>query len=171
MRSSTVRLATIEDADAIGGVHTRAWQTAYRGIMDGDYLDGLRAEERADMWRRRIGREDADSTVLVVEAGGDVVGFAILGPSTGSETSTGELYAINLDPPHWRKGLGRQLFDVAVQSLRDGGFTSAVLWVAIENDRARWFYEAAGWQPDGAERVDTVMEATVAEVRYRCSLL
>jgi hypothetical protein len=47
-----IRNASIDDADAIGAVVVRAWQAAYRGIMPDDYLDGLRAEQRAAMWQR-----------------------------------------------------------------------------------------------------------------------
>jgi hypothetical protein len=43
----TVRHATVGDAPALGRVHVRAWQAAYRGHKPDDYLDGLRPEERA----------------------------------------------------------------------------------------------------------------------------
>jgi hypothetical protein len=40
-----------------------------------------------------------------------------------------------------------------------------------ENDRARRFYEALGWQADGAVRTDTQLTGTaVHEVRYRTAL-
>jgi len=48
----TVRHATVDDAPALGRVHVRAWQAAYRGQMPDDYLEGLRAEERAAGWER-----------------------------------------------------------------------------------------------------------------------
>ena len=39
-----VRVATIEDAHAVGRVHVRAWQAAYRGgLMPDSYLDALAA--------------------------------------------------------------------------------------------------------------------------------
>ncbi len=41
---------TLEDAPRVGEVHVRAWQATYRSVMPDDYLDGLRAEDRADMW-------------------------------------------------------------------------------------------------------------------------
>lgn len=51
------------------------------------------------------------------------------------------------------------------------GYRRAILWVVAENDRARRFYETAGWSFDGTERVDTVQGATVNEVRYARSLV
>jgi len=43
----TIRLASVDDADAVSEVHVRAWQSAYRGVMPDDYLDGLQAQEPA----------------------------------------------------------------------------------------------------------------------------
>jgi len=48
----TVRHAAVGDAPALGRVHVRAWQAAYRGQMPDDYLDGLRPEEREAGWER-----------------------------------------------------------------------------------------------------------------------
>lgn len=46
-----IRPMTIADTSTVGEVHVRAWQSAYRGVMPDDYLDGLRPGNRADMWR------------------------------------------------------------------------------------------------------------------------
>jgi len=46
-----IRPASVNDADAVGEVHVRAWQSAYRGEMPDDYLDGLQAHDHATRWR------------------------------------------------------------------------------------------------------------------------
>lgn len=156
----------IADTAAVGEVHVRAWQTAYRDVMPDDYLDGLQPEERADMWRRSIeanwsGQRD------VITVDGRVAGFAAYGPERDrDDPARGELYAINLHPDDWRHGLGRQLLRHATAELSRLGFTAAVLWVEASNERARCFYEVEGWLFDGTERVDTIQGATVDEVRY-----
>jgi RimJ/RimL family protein N-acetyltransferase len=73
-------------------------------------------------------------------------------------------------PSVWGTGVGRELMAVAVDRLREAGFRSATLWVLRDNERARRFYERAGWSPDGAEKDDVVAGATVTEVRYRVDL-
>ena len=161
----TVRPARIRDAPAIGRVHVRAWQAAYRGHMPDDYLDGLRAEDRAAYWERALRRDDLRGTILVVERGGEVVGFAAVGPSPDPQ-GAGELYAINLDPDHWGTGTGRALLEEAQAELARLGFGEAVLWVLTGNARARRFYEIAGWA-DGDQRTSEVFGVTVPEVRYR----
>ena len=58
----------------------RAWQHGYRGMMPDDYLDGLRPDDRIEMWRDRLGHDDDLSPVLVAELDGVVAGFAALRP-------------------------------------------------------------------------------------------
>ena len=162
----TIRPARIPDAPAIGRVHVRAWQAAYRGHMPDDYLDGLRAEDRAAYWERALRRDDLRGTILVVEGGGEVVGFAAVGPSPDPQ-GVGELYAINLDPDHWGTGTGRALLEEAQAELARLGFGETVLWVLTGNARARRFYEIAGWVADSSERTSEDFGVTVPEVRYR----
>lgn len=50
-----VRAACPGDAMEVAGVHVRAWQVGYRGLLPDAYLDGLRAEERAARFYRRDG--------------------------------------------------------------------------------------------------------------------
>ena len=163
-----IREGRVTDAEAMGTVHVRAWQSAYRGVMPDDYLDGLSADERSEMWRGRLSRADLPR-LLVAESGGEVVGFAVLGTERPSpdRRGAGELYAINLDPDHWGNGIGRALLRAATAALVALGFEEAILWVAPENDRARVLYTSEGWVQDGASAREEVLGVTVTEIRYR----
>jgi RimJ/RimL family protein N-acetyltransferase len=164
----TIRPAVAADADAIGSVQVRAWQSTYRGVMPDDYLDGLQATERADGWRRFLVAVPAGEEMFVVADEGRVVGFALVGPEHGGDTpEVGELYAINLDPDVWRRGLGRVLLRRATDRLVRFGYGEAVLWVVPDNQRARAFYESEGWTDDGVRRDDEVYGVVVPEMRYR----
>lgn len=118
-----IREAVDADANAMGRLHVRAWQSAYRGVMSDEYLDGLQAEERITMWRRRISRPDLPPLLVAVMAD-EVVEFAAFGaeqsPSTPS--SCGKLYAMNLDPDHWGRGIGRILLPRVTQALMAMGY-------------------------------------------------
>jgi ribosomal protein S18 acetylase RimI-like enzyme len=162
----TVRRATVADTPGMGRVHVRAWRTAYRGHMPDDFLDGLRAEDRAAYWEAALARDDWPGVVLVAEHDGEVVGFAALGPSPNPE-GAGELFAINVDPAHWGSGAGRALLEAAQDELARLGFAETVLWVLPANARARRFYERAGWASDGTEQTVDAFGAVVPEVRYR----
>lgn len=161
-----VRRATLADAPAIGAIHVRAWQATYRGQMPDNYLDGLRPEDRARVWKRVLVHPEPGTAVLVAERDGAVVGFAATGPSRNAH-GAGELYAINVDPAHVGQGIGRSLLERVVDYLTELGYAEAVLWVLPTNDNARRFYTIAGWSDDKAERTLDVLGAVVTEVRYR----
>lgn len=168
-----IRPATVLDAAEIARIHVEAWQAAYAGHMPEEFLNRLSVADRRAAWERQLGQGSAD--VFVLEDAGAVAGFAIVGPSRDADAGpgTGELHAINLDPAHWHRGLGRPLLDHAVTALRDRGHRDATLWVLGANDRARRFYARAGWAPDGTTRVETIADGTVRleEVRYRRTLV
>lgn len=48
---------------------------------------------------------------------------------------------------------------------------NAVLWVVLENQRARSLYESEGWAADGAVSAEEILGVTVTDVRYRKSLV
>jgi len=78
-----------------------------------------------------------------------------------------DVEAIYLGPRVWRQGIGRHLLEAVVQEIEDSGLTEATLWVLDTNERARRFYEAVGWQPDGATKVEERPAGSLNEVRYR----
>ena len=145
-----VRFATAEDADAIAGVHVRSWQIAYRGLVPDATLDNLDVAERATRWRSIFEQTGQDVFVLVEHD--RIRGFCSLQPSRDEEHAdapVGEISAIYVDPPHWRRGLGRALCEAAMARARLRGFHDLVLWVLEENRGARSFYEELGFVRDG----------------------
>ena len=166
MKDLMIRHATDGDADAMGHLHVRAWQSAYRGVMPDEYLDGLQADDRIAMWRGRISRRDLPP-ILVAVLADEVVGFAAFGAAGSTDPPTwGELYAINLDPVHWGKGIGRVLLRQVTDELVALGYSEAVLWVVPENARARALYESEGWTADGSSSVEEILGVTVTDIRY-----
>lgn len=66
----------------------------------------------------------------------------------------------------WGTGIGRRLMTAALTSLVEAGFTRATLWVLDTNERARRFYEAGSWRPDGGLKRDERRGVLLNEVRY-----
>ncbi len=133
--------------------------------MPDEYLDGLSETERASRWATGLARPRDSDPVLVAEDATGVVGFAAIGAAT-DPAGAGELRAINIDPDHWGRGVGRALIKEVCRELSDLGFDRAILWVLPTNRRARRFYESTGWEADGAERIAELLGVTVPEVRY-----
>ncbi len=173
-----IRPARVEDAHAIGSVHVRAWQVGYRGQLPDAYLDGLSIEQRQASWRVGLPDPARTSTVLVVEdpTDGHVCGFTTVGPLRPEGSAdldaavAGQLYAINLEPEAWGRGIGAPLLHAASRQLATDGYREAILWTLRTNARARRFYEREGWAADGGEQVDEHEGVTLDEVRYRRAL-
>jgi GNAT superfamily N-acetyltransferase len=165
-----VRRADIGDAAAIALVHVRSWQVAYRGLVPQDYLDGLDPEDRRRTWERGLAtRQWPRSGTVVAEDDDGVVGFVYIGPSQDDDCgpATGQVGALYSLSTVWGTGVGRALMTEALARLAEAGYTEATLWVLDTNARARRFYEAAGWKPDGAVMVDESRGFPLSEVRYR----
>ena len=166
-----IRLATVEDASAIGELHVRSREFAYRGLMPDESLDRTIAarDDRIARWRSNLATAGPDVRCWLAEDDDVVVGFASTGASRDGDAApyTGEVLAIYLDPVVIGRGMGRTLFQHAIDDLLRRGFAPLTLWVLDENQRARHFYEAAGWFADGATKAEEMSGAVLQEVRYR----
>lgn len=154
--SSRVRAATVEDADAIGEIHVRSWQSAYRGIVPDEYLDALDVAEFQARRRDNIAaHRTPGARWWVIEDAARAVGFAVTGPARDDDLdgeTVSELRAIYLTPAAIGKGFGRELMQRAVDDARERGWREMIMWVLEGNERGRRFYAAAGFRPD--ERVE-----------------
>jgi ribosomal protein S18 acetylase RimI-like enzyme len=164
------RLATPHDAEAIARIHTDAWQRAYRGLMPDEYLDGLRPDARVRMWTDILQTPGTANLVLVaVDASDRVVGFVSLGLTRDDDLRDQhwhEVYALYVHPDRWRQGVGMRLLEAGLGTI-PAGPPGVTLWVLRENERARSFYERAGFWADGATRVEDIGGLALDEFRYR----
>jgi ribosomal protein S18 acetylase RimI-like enzyme len=162
------RGATPEDARAIAAIHVRSWQAAYRGIVPTAYLDALSIDQREGVWHQMLQRGGADT--WLVETNGQPVGWISVGRSrdTDAAVSTGELYAIYVDPDHWGRGIGRQLWSDAEKRMESSGVSEVTLWVLKHNARAMRFYHSNGFVVEvGSEKTLELGGAELVEIRLR----
>ncbi len=145
---SDVRRAVASDSAAIARVHVDSWRTAYKGIIDENYLASLSYVDREAMWSQAIG--NAGNIVLVAEdtpinvPAKTVVGFVSGGTNRAKDTSyAGELYAIYILEEYRGKGIGKKLVRSLVQRLADLNIDSMLVWVLAKNPY-RQFYERLG---------------------------
>jgi GNAT superfamily N-acetyltransferase len=151
----------------VAGVHVRAWQVGYRGVLPDEYLESLRPEQRAGHYT--FGDAEAGNPVTIVAVDqGAICGFATTALSRDVDAQgAGELWALYVEPSRWGRGIGQLLMTAARQEFARLGLTSAILWVLVGNKRAASFYRSDGWGPDGSRRHAEVWGTTVEEVRYR----
>lgn len=167
-----IRAATPADARAIAEVHVASWRATYRGLLPDAYLDRLSVDEREAQRREVLEDPASEWGTLVAEEDGRVIGFAAFGPSRDDDAppGTGEIPAIYLAPEVVGTGVGRDLFAEATAGLRKAGFERATLWVLEANERARRFYERAGWTLDGETSDHDFDCANEPMVRYAADL-
>jgi ribosomal protein S18 acetylase RimI-like enzyme len=145
----TIRPARRRDADAIAGVHVRSWQAAYRGLLDDELLDSLTTAERARSWRGWL--VAADSSTIVAESGGVLVGFCTTVRGRGAAGC--EIAALYVEPELVRGGIGTALLRAALEEARADGAAAVTLWVLEANEPARAFYERFGFADDGGREL------------------
>lgn len=167
-----IREAAAGDAEALAGVQHRAWWRAYAEYVPPERFATL--EELVARWHKLlVPRADRRRATLVFDQGGQVAGFAAVGPArdAAATPTTGELMAVYVDPPAQGAGVGRTLLDAADARLRNLGFAEAVLWVFAENGMARELYERRGWalEPEAQEASERgrALASWALTVRYR----
>jgi GNAT superfamily N-acetyltransferase len=191
-----VREEATADIPAVEKVRRASWRAAYAGLIEARHIERATARpirlSRPDPDRRTLVAVTREHPVVVGYASfGPERSLlsahahpAAAGPATGEEGplfraaplteagragETGEVYALYVSPDWWSTGTGRSLMAAALTALSEAGYRRAVLWVLAGNDRARRFYERAGFTADGAENVLTGLGG-VLEVRYARAL-
>jgi ribosomal protein S18 acetylase RimI-like enzyme len=162
-----VRNAVQDDAGVIAVIHVAASRAAYRNILSPGYFDGFTVEKRTAVWKGLIAGADAVEQIIIGAEGDAVRGFVHVGRSREPEPTgtAAEVYALYVDPPYWRHGVGRRLLAEGLTRFAQAGFELATLRVLAANGQARGFYEKHGWKVDmspSGNRPSTV--------RYRISL-
>lgn len=132
-----IRKAVQEDARQIAQILVEDWKTAYRGIIDSDYLESLDAEERYRRELRRYG------VYTVAAAGSEILGFAWNDMTVGEDADC-EIVALYVRCDKRKSGIGRALFLNSMDAFRAAGKRKMIVWCLKENDAARKFYEKMG---------------------------
>lgn len=157
----TARPATPGDVEAIAVIHVAGYEEAYRELLRDEAIDARTLEMRRRVWRERLGDAAAPGFVAVAEAGGSVAGFTsgrLAHPDEAAQDGTVGIWEnMYTDPVHLGTSVGLRvglaLHEAALHGLAGMGVHESVAFVAEGNDRARRFFEALGWRPDGHVRV------------------
>lgn len=156
-----VRIGRQSDADALAKVYRESWLVAYQGIIPHSYLTTMLHRRGKDWWTTILSGGDPP---LVLEAGGEVAGYASFGRARGPLRYDGEIYELYLSPVHQGLGFGEHLFEWARQRLADMELHSLVVWALADNAGACEFYERRGGKPvaKASERFGTVLVPKIA---------
>jgi CubicO group peptidase (beta-lactamase class C family)/ribosomal protein S18 acetylase RimI-like enzyme len=153
------------DADALADVFIAAWRDAYPGVVDDEILVAL---DHATIAAWLAEEMAASGTTVVAEAAdGSIAGFIRFGEDPDG-SAYGYVHSLYVHPRARGRGTGRRLLEHAVAALAAAGYPGVTLWVFEANARARRFYAAAGFVPDGGRRVEDEWRAD--EIHLVCRL-
>ncbi len=158
-----IRKAEPRDAASIAEVHYEAWTGAYSGIIPHRALNKMIGRRGAEWWANAIRRA---ASVLVIEIGGKLAGYATIGKNRARELSQqGEIYELYLRPEYQGIGLGSRLFAEARKRLAASGLHGLVVWALEDNSGALSFYQGAGGR-DVAEGVEVFDQKALKKIAF-----
>ncbi|MBO7452375.1 MAG: GNAT family N-acetyltransferase [Clostridiales bacterium] len=132
-----IRQATEEDVRQIAEILVEDWQTAYRGIIENDYLDSMNVEERYQIEVRRFEK------YIVAEDDNEVVGYA-WNEMADDEASDCEIIALYVRYSMRKNGIGKALMLRSMDMFREAGKKNMIIWCLEDNHESRKFYEKMG---------------------------
>ncbi len=162
-----VRPALPEDVEDVVEIGLKSWSEGFRGVVPANLMPdagGLRARIR-----ERVAQPGPP--IAVADLDGVVRGWITFGATRDADAgpSVGEIWALNVHPGAWRRGLGRELVAYALARLAEARFFEATLWTFRDTPRSRSFYESLGFESDGATQARHASGGAI-EVRYRMAL-
>jgi GNAT superfamily N-acetyltransferase len=181
-----IRAGSAADAAQVAAVQREGWIAAYDGIIATEIINRVTAPDGGARVRQSFRTRPWQRMLVAVADGEDpsgVIGYASYGPETdvvsapwppplstgGEDGRVAELYALYVHPAWWSTGTGRALMERVLARSSRAGYSSITLWVLRDNQRARRFYEKAGFAADGATNALTGLGG-VLELRYRRGL-
>jgi GNAT superfamily N-acetyltransferase len=186
---NSVRLATIEDVEAMSYIHSRTWKSAYASFLTCEYLDNLTDEGWIPIFRRALMNNIHEAAVF--ETDGILTGCITFGKGRTGQTcnfaagqggvckdmpselgtcgcneNCGEIISLYVLPEYWSSKQGYQLTGFAVDRLRNQGFNSCYLWVIKGNERAERFYRKFGFKSTGELAAVNLGGRDIVEEKY-----
>ena len=165
----TIRPAKPEDAYERAVCHVSSWRSAYKNIVPDEILDNLSVEEIAEKLKRYL-KEYKDVLYYCAIYDSRIIGhFNFCKSRDEDKPNAGEIVGFYSIEEVWGKGVGKQMMDFAINTLKNIGYNEIILWVLEDNARARRFYEKCGFVFDGTKKEITIGKPLI-EVRYAIDL-
>ncbi|MBA3771689.1 MAG: GNAT family N-acetyltransferase [Ramlibacter sp.] len=167
MSSYQIRPAADSDAERVAAVHAVSSHAAYQSVAPA--AQSLPADKRLAFWRDAIEYGEPLVHVALDEAK-RLIGFVGFDRSRDpkSRATTGEIWALYVEPSCWTLGAGLALWDAAREGLMEEGCTEVTVWIPLCNERALRFVELAGFKRElNTARTAMLGGVKLEEIRLR----
>lgn len=158
-----IRKVLESDLSTVVDIQIAGWQTAYRGIIDDEFLDNLDKEK---ILERR--KKDFDKCGFLVIEEDDILGFCRYvydGKCSPNYDADCEIMALYMRPDLKGRGLGSKLFKHVIDEFKSLGKKKMILWCLKDNMPSRGFYLKMGGELIG-EKPITFGDKEYMEVGY-----
>ena len=158
-----IRLAELDDAKCCADIHAKSWNFAYSDIVPKEIIDEYDARWLM-IWKKLLSNNINSHYVITLDD--VIIGFLTISVARDNDLKDSfyELVGLYLSPEYVAKGYGKQAIDWIKKEIKNRGYDKISLWVLEENNRARRFYEKAGFVSDGETKPSGLAETL--EIRY-----
>ena len=133
-----------EDIPQVVDIQISGWQTAYKGIIDDEFLNSMNREERIAIRNKDF----TPNGFIVAELNSEIVGFCRYVDtnfSTPNEFDIDcEIIALYTKPDLKGNGIGTKLFQYVLNEFKTINKTKMIIWCLKENYPSRKFYKKMG---------------------------
>ena len=143
MNEIKIRKAILDDVKAISTIKVEGWQSAYKNIINDEYLNNMSIQRTIEKNTKNLDRYP----FIVAELGNEVVGFCSYDFGNIEELDDNadcELRGIYVKPNMKRNGIGRKLLDYVKKEFLKANKEKMILWCLKENYPSREFYKSMG---------------------------
>ena len=143
-----IRNVKKEDIPAVVDIKITGWQSAYKGIIDAEYLNNLPNEREKRI--EKMEKSYMSNGFIVAELNSEIVGFCryVFDNSFSEEINDTdcELCAIYVKPTLKHYGIGTKMFNYVVNEFKNNNKTKMILWCLKDNESSKKFYIKNGGQ-------------------------
>ena len=126
-------------------IQTESWKAAFKDITSKEILQKSTDLTRATaMYKRLLDEEIGNGYILEVDEKPHCIAWWDKSRENDMPKYA-ELICIHSLQSNWRKGYGAKMMDRVLENIKTAGYHKVILWVFVDNERARKFYESCGF--------------------------
>lgn len=159
----TIRLANEKDSLELSKLKKQVWIETYIGIYSNERINNYDFEKNNDKFLNIINNPDID--LYVVEDNDRIVGYMDYGiPSRPYKDYEQEIGLLYLLKDYQGMGIGRELFNIAYNNIKEKGYDVFFISCNKYNTKAQEFYKRMGGIVDQID--DDNIDKSIPQVKF-----
>lgn len=148
-----IRQANLSDAKNIATLIVSGWQTAYKGLINQNFLNSMSISKMAEGWSKNITSQNKDNHIFVYENNNKILGVIRFGnPDDENSSYNAEIHVLYVEPSLKRQGIGTKLFNFAKDYFIKNNTINMIIWCLKNNIHSINFYKKMGGKIVGTRK-------------------